>query len=230
MIRLQTELSTAIELAGQVQARETLKRDSMIHSASVWESRIALVDLKRKFPTLGAKEDEELFHDKERVPKKTKTEAGFVPSYMFDSFLLICPFSQTNSYPVAYSRPSGTWSTHKSRASRTSARAYRTNQGAGRAGACEAEGTGSELGQCHRRKSRRCLCLGPSLNISYRIHIKHHRFRTRRACSSTSLPRERHRKRRPIPTNHHPFASTVHIVCGWAVAVACLSTVAFLDR
>ena len=86
MIRLQTELSTAIEIAAQVQTRETLKRDSMIHSASVWESRIALVDLKRKFPTLGTKEDEEYFYDKERIPKKPKNEPGFVPcAYLITS-------------------------------------------------------------------------------------------------------------------------------------------------
>ena len=78
MIRLQTELSTAFELAANVNQRETLKRDLMIHSASVWESRLALVDLKRKFPALGSKDDEELFYDKERVPKKPKTDPAYV--------------------------------------------------------------------------------------------------------------------------------------------------------
>jgi enhancer of polycomb-like protein len=78
MIRLQSELNTAFELATSTQQREAQKRDLMIHSASVWESRLTLIDLKRKFPSFGAKEDEELFYDKERVPKKIKTESGLV--------------------------------------------------------------------------------------------------------------------------------------------------------
>jgi hypothetical protein len=36
----------------------------------VWEKRVAVADMKRKFPTLGIKEDEELLHDKERVLKR----------------------------------------------------------------------------------------------------------------------------------------------------------------
>lgn len=76
MIRLQSELATAMELANSALQREGLKREFASHGKSVWESRFALVDLKRKFPALGAKEDEELFHDKERVPKKIRTDTS----------------------------------------------------------------------------------------------------------------------------------------------------------
>lgn len=79
MIRLQSELATAMELATSVLQREGLKREAANHGSGVWESRFLLIDLKRKFPTLGAKEDEELFYDRERVPKKIKPEMhGYV--------------------------------------------------------------------------------------------------------------------------------------------------------
>ncbi|KZP22575.1 hypothetical protein FIBSPDRAFT_952694 [Athelia psychrophila] len=45
--------------------------------SGVWDKRLALVDLKHKFPTLGAKEDEELLHNKERIPKRIKTDSAF---------------------------------------------------------------------------------------------------------------------------------------------------------
>ncbi|GJE91699.1 enhancer of polycomb-like domain-containing protein [Phanerochaete sordida] len=80
MIRLQSELTSAMELATSVLQRESLKRETAKHGSSVWESRFTLIDLKRKFPTLGAKEDEELFYDRERVPKKIKTDmSGRLP-------------------------------------------------------------------------------------------------------------------------------------------------------
>lgn len=65
--------------------RETLKRDAARQSQNVWDKRLALVDLKRKFPSLGAKEDEELLHDKERIPKRIKTDSAFA-GYVFDSY------------------------------------------------------------------------------------------------------------------------------------------------
>ncbi|EKM52072.1 uncharacterized protein PHACADRAFT_212666 [Phanerochaete carnosa HHB-10118-sp] len=80
MIRLQSELATAMELATSVIQREGFKREAATHGSGVWESRFMLVDLKRKFPALGAKEDEELFYDRERVPKKIKPEmSGRLP-------------------------------------------------------------------------------------------------------------------------------------------------------
>jgi enhancer of polycomb-like protein len=74
MIRLQSELTTALELAKGVLQRETLKRHVATEGKSMWERRFVAVDMKRKFPQLGSKEDEELFHDKERVPKKIKAD------------------------------------------------------------------------------------------------------------------------------------------------------------
>ena len=76
MSRLQTELDTALELAKNVLQREELKQELAAHTKNVWESRFSFIDLKRKFPSFGSKEDEELFHDKERVPKRIKVDTG----------------------------------------------------------------------------------------------------------------------------------------------------------
>ena len=76
MIRLQSELATAMDLAKGVLQREALKRDVVTQGKGMWERRFALVDVKRKFPSLGTKEDEDLFQDKERAPKKIKTDVA----------------------------------------------------------------------------------------------------------------------------------------------------------
>jgi len=78
MARLQAELITASDMANGVLRREQLKRETSVHSNAVWKKRCDLVDLKRKFPSLGTKEDEELFHDKERVAKKLKPDIAYV--------------------------------------------------------------------------------------------------------------------------------------------------------
>ncbi|TFY53253.1 hypothetical protein EVG20_g10201, partial [Dentipellis fragilis] len=74
LMRLQSELATALDLVNLVKARETLKREVAQQGRNVWDKREELANLKRKFPSLGAKEDEELFYDKERVAKKPKVE------------------------------------------------------------------------------------------------------------------------------------------------------------
>ena len=74
LIRLQNELTTAFEIANEVISRETLKKEAAQLQQEVWNQRIVFSDLKRKFPTLSTKEDEELLVDKERVPKKPKVE------------------------------------------------------------------------------------------------------------------------------------------------------------
>ncbi|OCH93358.1 hypothetical protein OBBRIDRAFT_328810 [Obba rivulosa] len=80
MRRLQVELGISLSLAESVRDRERLKREQTVQGQVVWDKRLILVDLKRKFPILGTKEDEELFFDKEKVPKKPKTEAtGRIP-------------------------------------------------------------------------------------------------------------------------------------------------------
>ena len=50
--------------------RETVKKDLAAQSQVVWEKRMAFADLKRKFPGLHDKLDEELLVDKERPTKK----------------------------------------------------------------------------------------------------------------------------------------------------------------
>jgi len=72
LIRLQSELLTAYEMANSVLLREKLKREASQQARAVWERREDLVNMKRRFLSLGSKEDEELFYDKERVPKKPK--------------------------------------------------------------------------------------------------------------------------------------------------------------
>lgn len=74
LIRLQNELTTAFDIANEAIARESLKKEAAQLQQEVWNQRIAFSDLKRKFPTLSTKEDEELLVDKERVPKKPKVE------------------------------------------------------------------------------------------------------------------------------------------------------------
>jgi enhancer of polycomb-like protein len=74
LIRLQNELATAFEIANEVIARETQKKEASQLQQEVWNQRIIFSDLKRKFPALSTKEDEELLVDKERVPKKPKVE------------------------------------------------------------------------------------------------------------------------------------------------------------
>lgn len=76
LLRLKHDLERALLIASDVKDRELKKRESAVIGQTVWDKRFALVDLKRKFPTLGTKEDEELLHDKERIPKKAKTENG----------------------------------------------------------------------------------------------------------------------------------------------------------
>jgi enhancer of polycomb-like protein len=78
-MRLKQELATTGELVSAVLNREKLKRETAQH-AKAREKREVFSSLKRKFPSLvNAKEDEELFYDKERVVKKVKhTEKPYV--------------------------------------------------------------------------------------------------------------------------------------------------------
>ncbi|KAI0315040.1 enhancer of polycomb-like-domain-containing protein [Amylostereum chailletii] len=72
LLRLQQELASTQELSRKLCLREVVKREWAQSARAVWEMRDEFVTLKRKFPGLGAKEDEELLHDKERVPKRPK--------------------------------------------------------------------------------------------------------------------------------------------------------------
>lgn len=77
--RLQQELESAHDLARNLCQREALKREILQCSQAVWEGRETMVNLKRKFPTIGVKEDDDLLVDKERPPKKLRqSESRFV--------------------------------------------------------------------------------------------------------------------------------------------------------
>ncbi|EAU81386.1 hypothetical protein CC1G_05216 [Coprinopsis cinerea okayama7 len=66
--RLQAEFAFPLELAKLVLQRELKKKESAMQGQEVWQKRLALVDLKRKFPSFS-EADEELLVDKER-PRK----------------------------------------------------------------------------------------------------------------------------------------------------------------
>ncbi|KAJ3490259.1 hypothetical protein NLJ89_g11451 [Agrocybe chaxingu] len=70
LARLQLELNYPLELAKSILVRETLKKENAIQAQALWEKRQAFADLKRKFPSLNDKIDEELLVDKERPVKK----------------------------------------------------------------------------------------------------------------------------------------------------------------
>lgn len=72
LVRLQAELAFPLDLAKAVFMRETHKKECAHHAQQVWERRLGLVDLKRKYPSLGDRMDEELLVDKEK-PKKSET-------------------------------------------------------------------------------------------------------------------------------------------------------------
>ena len=86
LMRLKQELATTAELVSVVLKREQLKREAAQQAKAVWEKREDFANLKRKFPSLlNAKEDEELFYDKERVVKRVKPAEQ---SYAFLSFIV----------------------------------------------------------------------------------------------------------------------------------------------
>lgn len=78
LVRLQNELAMALDIIRLIQQREILKQDSHTHAASLWTKRQTLADIKRAHPSLGTKEDDELFLDKERPPKKPRVETRYV--------------------------------------------------------------------------------------------------------------------------------------------------------
>jgi enhancer of polycomb-like protein len=55
--------------------REKAKLDCAREAQNVWEKQLKVVELKRKFPTLGEKANEELFQDKERPLKVPRVDA-----------------------------------------------------------------------------------------------------------------------------------------------------------
>ncbi|KAF9530669.1 enhancer of polycomb-like-domain-containing protein [Crepidotus variabilis] len=75
LARLQIEFNYPLEIAKSILNREMMKKEVVQQSQTVWEKRLAFADLKRKFPSLHDKTDEELLVDKERVVKKPETRS-----------------------------------------------------------------------------------------------------------------------------------------------------------
>ncbi|KAJ7746872.1 enhancer of polycomb-like-domain-containing protein [Mycena maculata] len=76
LLRLQGEFSYPLDLATAVLARENLKQECARQSQILWEKRLAVADLKRKFPTLGDQSDADLLLEKERPAKKPEPSAS----------------------------------------------------------------------------------------------------------------------------------------------------------
>nr|GAT42918.1 predicted protein [Mycena chlorophos] len=66
--RLQSEFIHPVELATLLLTRESLKAEEARQAQEVWQKRLELVDLKRKYPVFVG--DEDLFVDKERPTKR----------------------------------------------------------------------------------------------------------------------------------------------------------------
>ncbi|KAF8162145.1 hypothetical protein BJ912DRAFT_1049701 [Pholiota molesta] len=64
------QIFISLELAKTILQREKLKKEAAGSSQTVWEKRLAYVDLKRKFPSLNDKIGDELLVDKERPAKR----------------------------------------------------------------------------------------------------------------------------------------------------------------
>jgi hypothetical protein len=90
LLRLHNELLQSLALAEAVVLRERAKLDCAREAQNVWEKRLKVVELKRKFPTLGEKADEELLQDKERPPKVPRVETSRVFSFWPWSFPANC--------------------------------------------------------------------------------------------------------------------------------------------
>ena len=60
-----------------------MKKENVAQSQGIWEKRLAFADLKKKFPALNDKVDEELLVDKERPVKKPDTSYVNSPVFVF---------------------------------------------------------------------------------------------------------------------------------------------------
>ena len=151
MIRLQSELSTAMSLANEVLSREKIKQQVALEGKGMWQKRFVLVDMKRKFPTLGTKEDEELFQDRERVPKKIKTDISGYVRHTLDTFYTSHIIIQPPTPQATYS--SGFWGLRYSNgcgADDEAKGSYGYDPDADRGG--DAEAQRPPLGRCGRRE------------------------------------------------------------------------------
>lgn len=113
------EFHYPLEIARLILSRETVRKDVTHQSQTVWEKRLAFADLKRKFPTLNDKLDDELLVDKERPVKKLDSGYARLSSLMsYHSALvavsLVSRSRRTNSVDIArnlsYDRRTGSLS------------------------------------------------------------------------------------------------------------------------
>ncbi|KAL1679627.1 enhancer of polycomb-like-domain-containing protein [Schizophyllum commune] len=71
LARLQADLTQPLEIARYLLHREQAKRDQAMAAQRLFANRVQFIDYKRRFPTLGDKEDEvNYLVDKERVVRK----------------------------------------------------------------------------------------------------------------------------------------------------------------
>lgn len=92
LTRLRDELDEALKLSNFLMRREKAKRESAHHAHTVWDKRFTLAEFKRKYPSLCSKEDDDLFYDKERVPKKPRLESTAyvnLPDVLFVNSLFV---------------------------------------------------------------------------------------------------------------------------------------------
>lgn len=72
---LSRQLADPLDIANRVLEREKHKSTSIQLNKAVWERRLALVELRRKNPSLGDKADVDLLVDKEKPAKKPEPRA-----------------------------------------------------------------------------------------------------------------------------------------------------------
>ena len=79
LARLQADLTQPLEIARYLLHREQAKREQAKAAQKLFANRVQFIDYKRRFPTLGDKEDEvNYLVDKERVVRKPVD-----PKYVF---------------------------------------------------------------------------------------------------------------------------------------------------
>jgi enhancer of polycomb-like protein len=72
-----------LDLVDNVVQREACKQEAAQQSRMVWEKRVAVADMKRRFLSLGAREDEELLHGKGRAEEAEEQQPCKVHMCLF---------------------------------------------------------------------------------------------------------------------------------------------------
>lgn len=93
LLRLQAELIAAQALVDSVIQRENNKKLAYTEAYNLAEKRLELIELKAMQPSLSVRDDEDLLIDKERPPKRSRTDS----SIKYDS-ILSTRIRHTNSF------------------------------------------------------------------------------------------------------------------------------------